>query len=391
MTTLEKPSTPRESKPVTPRQGTPRSSQKQTINAEELDPKIVQLVWTSLKDRIYQRSNNLRHTYRELDAKGDGMIPIPDFVEEMGRAYQLSPVERACLALLLKQADFRRDGLIDFREFVEMLKVHSKVNGVTDDDAELTPQERRRFDRCALDKKMQHVVIRDETRPIKIIGHLPTNELGSMSIDTPYGVLGDSERMDAVIASFLNIKYEKLRTIFAKYDKQKDGRVNHIDFRIGMKELDPYVFDDEIDYLIIALDKKKRGFINIAEFADGLGREYLKKKAHRSQAHENPFQWPIVEKKKPTTANSELSPRQAKVHPLPQARSTRATNLRNHENREKLDEIHRREEGIYTARAAAGTANAHAIPKPPKASPRGENSESTKLPQIHSARRGSGQ
>ena len=374
MTAVQKPSTPR-----TPRQGTPRGA---STAYGEIDPKMVQLVWTSLKDRIYQRSHNLRHTYRELDAAGNGMIPIDAFVEEMGRAYQLSPLERHCLRLLLQEADFRRDGVIDFREFCEMLKVHDKSR-MTEDGTALSQQEKRRFDRCVMDKKMQAAVMADDSRTIRVIGGMPTNELGPMQIDCPYGVLGDSERMDAVIASFLDIKYDKLRDTFKRFDVNGNGKVSYAEFREGMKDLDHYVFDDEIDNLIAVLDRKKKGYILIDDFVKGLGKEYLKKKAHRSQAHESPFQWPVVEKQHKTNRpSSDRSPRAEKRHAVPPCRLTRASELRANDAKLKLHDIFKREDGNHQARVVAGTAGT-SIPKPPPQSPRQTADGSTpRLPSI---------
>lgn len=332
-----------------------------------VDQKTLQLVWASLKDRIYQRSFNLRKTYRELDAIGNGLIPISQFVEEMGRAYQLSALERQCLELLLIQSDFRHDGVIDFREFCEMLKLRDN----DDNNATLNEKQRKRFaQRGLMDLKMQNAIVKSD-RSIKVQGGMPTNELGQMCIECPYGVLGDSERMDAVIAAYLDVKYEKLHTVFEKHDANKDGCLTWIEFRACMKELDPYVFDDEIDTLLSVLDKKKKGLIPIQDFVNGLGQEYLKKKAHRSNAHANPFHWESPRGDKSPREqlvlfggkglhNSETSPDNAKNsrRQLKKAGSTRASDLRTVDARAKLTEMTRLEDDDFRH-------HRHAIPKPP--------------------------
>ena len=355
--------------------------------AQEIDPKIVKLVWTSLKDRIYQRSHNLRHTFRELDAKGTGLIPLPEFTEEMGRTYQLSPVEKQCLYIMLLEADSKQDGKLDFREFCEMLKSFDKSKSNTN---ELSARERKRFDRCVIDKKMQATVMRDESKSIKLIGGLPTNELGSMNIDCPFGVLGDSEKMDAVVTSFINVKTDKLRETFKEFDVNRNGRVSHDEFKRGMQHHDPYIFDDEIAGLLGALDPKGKGYILVEEFIDGMGKEYLKKKAHRSQAHDSPFTWTG----KPTSfASIHLGARGARgsgkkegnqgqvsvlgsllgggkdfsphrhVNPPRTARTTKSYDLRASENKIRVTDIYKQEDSDFAARLMAGTAVA--IPRPP--------------------------
>lgn len=395
---VSKPQTPRSSRgsarqawasgmpPGTPkvqsRGSTPRASA-----APEVDPKIVKLVWTSLKDRIYQRSHNLRHTFRELDANGTGLIPLPEFTEEMGRTYQLSPVERQCLYLMLLDADLKQDGKLDFREFCEMLKSYdkSKTN-------EMSARERKRFDRCVIDKKMQATVMRDDNKPIKLPGGLPTNELGSMNIDCPFGVLGDSEKMDAVVTSFLNVKTDKLRETFKEFDVNNNGRVSHDEFKRGMQTHDPYIFDDEIVGLLDALDPKKKGYVLVEEFVGGMGKEYLKKKAHRSQAHDSPFTWTAqlpgafasihcgqrgsrgsgkkecFNQGHVSTLNllggnqSGFSPHRH-VGPPRTARTTKSYDLRAGENKIRVTDIYKREDGDFAARLNAGTTAA--IPRPP--------------------------
>lgn len=330
-------------------------------------------VWLSIKDRIYQHSFNLRKTFREIDPDGKGLIPIPVCIEEMGRIYQLSPYEKECLLPLLREADFRNDGAIDFKEFVEMLKMHSKSS------QPLSEAEKARFQqKGAMDKRMQEALRSDASREITIQGGLPTNELGPMTIDAPFGVLGDSEKMDAVITTFLNIKFEHLRSVMQRHDSNSDGIVTYAEFRAGMKELDRYVFDDEINILLEALDRKRKGAIVIDDFVKGAGREYLKKKAHRSNSFQSPFVWDESPVAKPTTAGGNTTPRSGRKEggdttsprggssTLKRPAMTRGEELRLSMNRAKMTDIFRREEDNRKKRIAAGTSapNEKAIGSP---------------------------
>ena len=330
----------------TPRIGTPRNDAAPVVEEDAM-----RLVWLSLKDRIYQRSFDLRKTFRQLDPQGNGLIPFDTFVAEMNRAYQLSPVEQVCLRQLLLEADFNHDNFIDFREFCEMLKMHDPGQG-----QELSATEKKRFQlKGLMDKKMQEAVVNNSKSQVKLDNALPTNELGRMTIECPYGVLGDSERMDAVIATFLRTKYDALQTTFAKHDADRDGFVTWPEFRSAMKELDRYVFDDEIDNLLHELDKKKRGKINIEEFVSGAGREYLKKKAHRSNVQQSPFVWESQEKSPRTPREGPMTAEGKPLKKLKKPSGTKASDLRTQDNRLRLQDFSRKEDEDLFRRVVAGT------------------------------------
>eukprot|EP00672_Neobodo_designis_P017507 CAMPEP_0174832782 /NCGR_PEP_ID=MMETSP1114-20130205/3852_1 /TAXON_ID=312471 /ORGANISM="Neobodo designis, Strain CCAP 1951/1" /LENGTH=401 /DNA_ID=CAMNT_0016066649 /DNA_START=133 /DNA_END=1338 /DNA_ORIENTATION=+ len=266
-----------------------------------MDEKTLTAVFNALRDRVYQRSFNLRKTFRELDAEGHGIVPIEDFAKEMERFFTLSPLEGKCLRVLLEESDFRRDGKIDFREFCEMLKMRDY-----DSEPTVSEMQRKRL-HGAVDPRMRGM-LREGQTAIAVQGGVPTNELGHMRIECPFGVLGDSERMDAVISAFFTHKTGQLRDVFNKHDADHDGYLTRGEFRTAMKEVDRYVFDNEIDSLLDSLldngggaamrkrhlssgANNKANLINIEHFVTGAGREYLKKKAHRSNAHANPFVW----------------------------------------------------------------------------------------------------
>lgn len=325
-----------------------------------LDEKSLNAVFNSLRDRVYQRSFNLRKTFRELDAQGNGAVPIEAFAAEMARSFSLSGIELKCLRVLLEEADFRRDGKIDFREFCEMLKMRDY-----DSDAVVSDAQRKRLQGPGvMDPRMQRMV-KDGSQAIHVQGGVPTNELGHMRIECPFGVLGDSERMDAVITAFFTHKLGQLRAAFERFDDDKDGCLTRQQFRDAMKEVDRYVFDNEIDSLLEAIldghntlatgrrtlassqssaRPKHNNLININQFVNGPGKEYLKKKAHRSNAHANPFIWnqpPEPPRSSQSPRRPPNSPRAAKRAPLKPAADTRSNELRALEMRTRLLELRR--------------------------------------------------
>lgn len=351
---------------------------------ESLDKRRIAAFSTLIRDRIYQRSSNLRKTFIELDSTGSGLVPIDMLAHNMARAFQLTD-NAQLMVPLLTAADYKHDGVIDFKEFVEMLKPHTGSGGAEGGgDAVMTAEDKRRLlSKNHADKKMVNAVAEGTLdREIKLSTGIPANELGAMTIECPFGVLGDSEKMDAVVATYLSIRLDKLRATLANRDSNNDGFVTYNEFRGGMKEVDRYIFDDEISALIEALDTKKKGLISIDGFVTGVGKEYLKNKAHRSNsAFNSPFVWAEAP---PPVPRSMASPRQAeksKKGPLKPAAMTRGANLRLAGNRHRLELQAKEEEDALRKRLAAGTV---------KASPRKEGQytqQSPRLPVISSARK----
>lgn len=370
-----------------PRRGGNNLAARVAASEPQLDEKSLTAIFNSLRDRIYQRSFNLRKTFRELDAEGKGAIPIEVFAMEMVRAFSLNAIETKCLRVLLDESDFKRDGKLDFQEFCEMLKLRDYES-----DPVVTESQQKRLQGPGLmDPRMQRMM-RESTRSIEVRGGVPTNELGHMQIECPFGVLGDSERMDAVISAFFTHKTDTLRTAFQKHDSDHDGWLTRQEFRNAMKEVDRYVFDDEIDSLLESLldghngrlvkfhknPSKQANQVNIEEFVCGPGREYLKKKAHRSNAHANPFIWTVPDA--PRTAlgsprgGQPGTPRGSSKHGSRKlvTSDTRASELRGREIRAKLLEQgeRRREDKFYAAalderRAQLGTAGGNTTPRLP--------------------------
>ncbi|MFL6862965.1 MAG: hypothetical protein ACJ8DZ_08190, partial [Allosphingosinicella sp.] len=74
-------------------------------------------------------------------------------------------------------------------------------------------------------------------QPIRVQNGLPTNELGQMKIECPFGVLGDSERMDAVISTFLDRKLTALRVLAAGLAAMAFFRTSLFTAKVGDQDL----------------------------------------------------------------------------------------------------------------------------------------------------------
>jgi len=290
------------SKQPTPRQ-TPRVS---TVDPRfaNLDDRTIALINNNIRSRIYQRSINLRRTFHLLDPQGKGKVTYNDLVSEMTKTYQLSDVEQHCLRILVDRADYKKDGFIDFVEFTSIFKMfQSKAEENT-----MSESEKRRFQgQGFVDPRLNHLILCGD-KSIPMVAEHPTNELGKMTIEAPFGVLGDSERMDSMIQAFLTTKFDKLRQTLQEVDKNNTGRLTYDEFHQAIKKVDRYVFDSEIENLLAVLDKKKKGFVIIDQFMEVLGQEFLKKKAHRG-APLNPLVWGVKDK-------APRTPRWARVPPV---------------------------------------------------------------------------
>eukprot|EP00760_Papus_ankaliazontas_P008971 PhM_4_TR13951/c2_g1_i2/m.32159 len=302
-----------------------------------LDERTISMVSASIRDRIHQRSINLRRTFRLLDPEGRGKVTYSALVDEMAKTYQLSDMEKHCLRILVDRADYKKDGFIDFVEFNALLKMVQ----ADDNNTQMSETEKRRFQgQGFVDQRLSKMILQSD-KPVPMVAQQPTNELGRMTIEAPFGVLGDSERMDSMIQAFLTTKYDKLRHTLAGMDTENTGKLTWEQFRDAIKHVDRYIFDSEIEALLLVLDKKKKGVVQIDQFMNLMGQEFLKKKAHRG-APLNPLVWDVKEK---TPRGTQLfssgrthSPRKPATARRPAA-STRTQALREQENRTRLKDM----------------------------------------------------
>eukprot|EP00760_Papus_ankaliazontas_P008969 PhM_4_TR13951/c2_g1_i1/m.32178 len=311
----------------------------------KLDERAIANVHSLVRDRIYQKTMNLRRTFRQLDPEGRGKVTYAALVGEMTKAYQLSEMETHCLRILVDRADLNKDGFIDYVEFNALLKAvqpdSNDKHSAQQRQTQMSVADKKRFQgQGFVDQRLSKLLLQSD-KPVPMVAQQPTNELGKMTIEAPFGVLGDSERMDSMIQAFLTTKYDKLRNTLAEMDTENTGKLTRDQFREAITHVDRYVFKSEVDALLGVLDPKKRGHITIDKFVSLLGQEFLKKKAHRG-APLNPLVWDVKEK---TPRGTQLfssgrthSPRKPATARRPAA-STRTQALREQENRTRLKDM----------------------------------------------------
>eukprot|EP01060_Flectonema_neradi_P022640 TRINITY_DN30888_c0_g1_i1.p1 TRINITY_DN30888_c0_g1~~TRINITY_DN30888_c0_g1_i1.p1 ORF type:complete len:203 (+),score=47.04 TRINITY_DN30888_c0_g1_i1:1-609(+) len=133
--------------------------------------------------------------------------------------------------------------------------------------------------------------------------------------------------MGAMQAAYLDMKTDILLNAFSNYDPHNTGRISHSDFKLAMKAVDSYIFDSEISRLIKQLDRKKRGYIDIVPFINGVGSEYLKKKADRCSLTGDPLVWEVSDQ------HPKIMPPRGKL----KAPSTRTSRLRHLQSKQHID------------------------------------------------------
>eukprot|EP01065_Artemidia_motanka_P035751 TRINITY_DN43640_c0_g1_i1.p1 TRINITY_DN43640_c0_g1~~TRINITY_DN43640_c0_g1_i1.p1 ORF type:complete len:400 (+),score=143.12 TRINITY_DN43640_c0_g1_i1:56-1255(+) len=304
----------------------------------------------TLKDRIYQRSFALRKMLRRTSEQGP--MRLEQLLTRVGDLCNLTDEERAELQRMAVAADTDRSGTIDFKEFCTLLKLSDRRM-----HPEQEQREKSRFlAHGVMDPKMQRAVLKNPHAQGELaLSHArPANELGRMQVDAPFGVLGDGERMGAVISSYLNMKHDHISSCLTSHDSDNDGKLTHDELRAALRCVDPYIFDQEIRSIIETSDPRRRGLVSISEFIDGAGAEYVKSKAARASAGlsgGDPLQWTTSEYSRRAVLDQL---RNAPPKQLRRAPPTRAAKLRQERMHNVRDALDRREKAMIAAMPGGG-------------------------------------
>eukprot|EP01062_Namystynia_karyoxenos_P026136 TRINITY_DN20407_c0_g1_i1.p1 TRINITY_DN20407_c0_g1~~TRINITY_DN20407_c0_g1_i1.p1 ORF type:complete len:430 (+),score=128.72 TRINITY_DN20407_c0_g1_i1:96-1292(+) len=304
----------------------------------------------SLKDRIYQRSFALRKLFRKQSGGSEGM-KMAEFLKRMKEQFALSEEEVDVLRDMTRQTDCDRSGTIDFKEFCDLLK---RLDRESNPEGER--REKARFlAHGVMDPKMQRAMLRNpQAQEGVALGHVrPANELGRMGVDAPFGVLGDGERMAAMISSYLDMRYDHIAACLNRHDADRDGKLTHDELRRALRAVDPYIFDQEIKGLIEHTDQKRKGLISISEFLEGAGAEYVKNKAARASAGlcgGDPLRWDTAEYSRQQVLERL---RQTRPKGLKKAPATKSARLRQASSCARRDDLDRRERAQWAAMPGA--------------------------------------
>ena len=78
--------------------------------------------------------------------------------------------------------------------------------------------------------------------------------------------------LKADLSSAISTTTLELENQLKSFDKDKDGTIDHQEFRTGMRGLAPEITDDQVIHLLTLLDKAKDGTVDYKEFARMFGR-----------------------------------------------------------------------------------------------------------------------
>ena len=269
----------------------------------------------SLKDRIYQSSFALRKAVPSTP------MGYAQLTQAMAAFFKLSNEEAHCL-----------EGVVRGVVGNDTTDVKAFLTALNTTDKEMSPGleqlETKRFDVQGIMDSAIQKVMKNPKAHIAMSHNRPENELGKVTVNPPFGVMGDSERMNALISCHLDLKFDTLKAALSAHDASGKGRVTHGQFSKAMRETAHYLFESELQALISIVDPKKRGYIVIDEFLNGVGMEFLKKKTDRGSLNGDPLVWAVAP----------VPPRVAAPKQRLRAPSTKASRLRKTDSKVRLEE-----------------------------------------------------
>ena len=246
------------------------------------------------------------------------------FCQGVEAAFTLSPEHRRELRSLVSLAFSDSQCQYEPKEFIARLKLHDRTHN--------PGRERWEHDRFdvdgVMDGKIRKVFRHPDARNHVSMAHRrPSHELGEVTVNPPYGILGDAERMAALISSSLDLQHDTLRNALQQRQVPPgSGRVDHKGFAAALSESVGHIFASDITKLLAVVDPKRLGWVHIASFLRGSGLEYLKKKADRKSLSGDPLIWEV--NNNTTTTDKAFKPPRAKLRCSP----NRSYILRRREN-----------------------------------------------------------
>ena len=281
-----------------------------------------------VKDCLYQSSFAL---WKHIGSAPLTAVTLPSQVSAFFRFNAEDTANLRCMAEAVIGS-----GAMDVKTFLTRLKETDKESS-----SGLEQQEARRFQAAGIMDHTIQKVIRNPQAKIAMSHPRPENELGKMTVNPPYGVLGDTERMNALISSHLDLKYDTLRDALVRADTEGRGRVTRAQFSQALRSVAHYLFESELQALITVVDPKNRGYIYLSDFLgqSGVGMQYLKRKSDRSALQGDPLVWSVVP----------VPPRTVKEKRKIRALSTKASRLRVTDSKHRIGVEAARNEAANTA------------------------------------------
>eukprot|EP00762_Andalucia_godoyi_P002862 ANDGO_04391.mRNA.1 Calmodulin-like protein len=249
---------------------------------------------------------NISNLFREFDENGDGVISVDEFRNGLQSLGVHLPEDR--FQVLVKKTDRDGDGEIDFGEFVQVMKYHGGSGGEISEDP---------FAKQASSLKRQASIriMQRESSMKDIIQGKPVEELANGS-DADYGTndndsaapsgtsgasvvrrgpvsktfatstsdVQDRKELEASVRRDRRLRdkickaiFEKnpgtsIRDLFRAFDADKNGLIDHEEFRRGLKSAGVDLTINEFERLVHNVGKQERdGEISYTEFASLMG------------------------------------------------------------------------------------------------------------------------
>eukprot|EP00761_Pharyngomonas_kirbyi_P008030 gb/GECH01008041.1/.p1 GENE.gb/GECH01008041.1/~~gb/GECH01008041.1/.p1 ORF type:complete len:534 (+),score=91.49 gb/GECH01008041.1/:1-1602(+) len=244
----------------------------------------------SNRSKSSTNSSNQSHSTRKIE--GGEPIEKHKFYKYIVKKFDISSENGAVVNTLVENADEDQDGLISFNDFNKAVDQYFRPNSKRETESTKFNRFRKRlYESNSSQGGIRYSVgefTLDETKmsDVRQILKQHINEFHNI----PFAVEGDAETMNALTWNETERKMNHLKNQFSK------NNVPHSEFRQGLKKFDPKTTDREIRDLILQLDPKRTGKINVASFIDIFGNEFMKSKAMRHSVginDKNMISWPI--------------------------------------------------------------------------------------------------
>ncbi|KAJ9450595.1 hypothetical protein DIPPA_09369 [Diplonema papillatum] len=232
-----------------------------------------------IRKLLSENSSDIRRVFQRSDVRRTGNIPLEMAVRGVMNTLTMNPQRdgNAVRSVCTQAAD--SDGMVNTQQLMASCAQRPSA---------LNSSFMRYRAAGIMDTKIQKVTTGSVKTP-----------LGYNYEGPPFAVTSDADQMTAIIQSFHSSRRAQLEDRLKKFSK--DGVwLTHKEFIVAMPHMDKYqVPEYEIVALIQVLDPdRKRGRINIQQFLNLFGTEYMKNKSSRStiggniDGTSNTLQWP---------------------------------------------------------------------------------------------------
>jgi len=219
-----------------------------------MDEDTQQAVAETIKMKMAEHNVNLTDMFLALDKDRSGQITAKELQASLAQMQvHMSMTEIASLMMSFDE-DF--NGRISYSEFLQWMRQWGEEQtGLQWDQQKVDP----RPDTAAIDAVQRKAAQAFEEDRIE--------RLKTAKADTTY------EQLIKKIAEAISEQQLKLRKIFNKHDKNKNGSLNKEEFRSAMQDLGYNFSQEQIDAMYQHFDVDGNGKVNFWEFVRALGTE----------------------------------------------------------------------------------------------------------------------